>query len=82
MSKFRPTWQNLPGIALCCALGAAATLVKMGRILMLTPVILILIVSFADRKTGGGKGNKKAGMPLFIVGFFLFSLIPTLGLFL
>lgn len=61
--------------------GQTATLVKMGRILMLTPVILILIGSFAGGKTSRGKGNKKAGMPLFIVGFFLFSLIPTLGLF-
>jgi len=60
--------------------GQTATLVKMGRILMLTPVILILIASFADRKGSRGKGTKKAGMPLFIVGFFLFSLIPTLGL--
>lgn len=60
--------------------GQTATLVKMGRILMLTPVILILIASFGDRKTSRGKGDKKAGMPLFIVGFFLFSLIPTLGL--
>jgi len=60
--------------------GQTATIVKMARILMLTPLILILIVSFADRKTGGGKGSKKAGMPLFIIGFILFSLIPTLEL--
>ena len=60
--------------------GQTATIVKMARILMLTPLNLILIVSFADRKTGGGKGSKKAGMPLFIIGFILFSLIPTLEL--
>ena len=60
--------------------GQTATIVKMGRILMLTPLILILIISFADRKSSKGKGSKKAGVPLFIIGFILFSLVPTLGL--
>jgi len=62
--------------------GQTATIVKMSRILMLTPVIFILITIFARRNTSsGGTGKAKTQtVPLFIVGFILFSLIPTFHL--
>ncbi len=62
--------------------GQTATIVKMTRILMLTPLILILIFSFAGKAVGGaGKGtSKKLSVPVFVVGFVLFSLIPAFRL--
>ncbi|MGB7874146.1 MAG: putative sulfate exporter family transporter [Anaerolineales bacterium] len=61
--------------------GQTATIVKMGRILMLTPIILIFI--FSNRIFGNVLENNQTrprGIPLFIVGFVVFSLVPTLGL--
>lgn len=62
--------------------GQTATIVKMARILMLTPVILILIFVFLKKNKGTDRDNrvKKPGVPIFIIGFILFSLIPTFGL--
>ena len=61
--------------------GEVATVVKMVRILLLAPVILILIFVFsrANRKTN--EDIKVAyKIPLFVIGFFSFSLIQTFGL--
>lgn len=69
------------GFSISEVTGQTATIVKMGRILMLTPIILFFI--FSNRKNGNTPQNtevKKHGIPLFIVGFILFSLIPTFGL--
>lgn len=62
--------------------GQTATIVKMGRILMLTPVIFILIIIFSGRNTApiDGRRIKKVGIPLFIIGFTLLSLVPTFEL--
>ncbi|MCP5049338.1 MAG: putative sulfate exporter family transporter, partial [bacterium] len=62
--------------------GHVATIVKMGRILMLIPIVLIFIFAFSRKDTGraGGEETKKTGVPIFIIGFILFSLIPTFGL--
>lgn len=68
--------------------GQTATIIKMGRILMLTPIILILLVVFSNKKPDNKPDNKtdnktdKKGMktpkvPLFIIAFILFSFIPT-----
>jgi uncharacterized integral membrane protein (TIGR00698 family) len=62
--------------------GHTATIVKMVRILMLTPLILFLLFAFssgAKSPTAGG-ATKKPGVPLFIVGFVLLSLVPTFDL--
>ena len=62
--------------------GQTATIVKMGRILMLTPVVFVLILVFSRKNKDafdGGK-TKKIQIPLFIIGFTLFSLVPTFGL--
>jgi uncharacterized integral membrane protein (TIGR00698 family) len=62
--------------------GQTATLVKMARILMLTPLVFILIFVFIkkDRRHTDGEKIKKTSIPLFILGFVLFSFIPTLRL--
>lgn len=62
--------------------GQTAIIVKMTRVLMLTPVIFILIFAFFKKnpKQNYGKEVKKNGIPIFIVGFILFSFIPTFGL--
>jgi len=62
--------------------GQTAIIVKMTRVLMLTPVIIILIFVFLRKKPEQdcGDGVKKNNVPLFIIGFVLFSFIPTFGL--
>lgn len=59
------------------SVGQSATVVKMGRVLMLTPVILFLIY-FINKKSD--KSEKKATLqiPMFIVGFIFFSFICSL----
>ncbi|MCK5786457.1 MAG: putative sulfate exporter family transporter [Candidatus Sabulitectum sp.] len=60
--------------------GQTATVVKMARVLMLTPVVFILISVFPkNNATESGSGRKNT-VPLFIVGFVLFSLVPTFSL--
>jgi len=59
--------------------GQTATIVKMTRILLLTPVIFILIFAFSKKNTAIGK-SRKISIPLFVIGFILFSLVPTFKL--
>ena len=70
------------GFSISKSAGEIATIVKMGRILMLLPVIFILIFAFSKKEAGKvhGERQKKHSVPLFIIGFILFSLIPTFGL--
>lgn len=58
--------------------GQTATIVKMTRILMLTPIIFVLIFVFS--KSNKGDLNKKIKIPAFIVGFIIFSLVSTFKL--
>jgi uncharacterized integral membrane protein (TIGR00698 family) len=62
--------------------GQTATIIKMGRILMLTPVVFMLILVFSrkNRVSRAGRKTKQQGIPLFIIGFILLSLGPTFGL--
>lgn len=69
------------GFSVSAAAGQTATIVKMGRILMLTPLILILLSVFSDRTVGKptqAQEAKRQGLPFFIVGFIFFSLVSTL----
>lgn len=66
------------GFALGPAAGQTALIVKMVRVLMLTPLIFVLIALFSKRTSK--TTNKKLNVPFFIVGFVLFSLIPTFKL--
>jgi len=63
--------------------GQTATLVKMTRILMLFPLLLILVLQ-ASRSPKHTESIdlehiRKPTFPLFIVGFVFFALLPTLG---
>lgn len=60
--------------------GQTATIVKMTRVLMLTPLVFILIAVFSKRGSRQGSSGKTHKVPLFIVGFVLFSLVPTFDL--
>lgn len=55
--------------------GTMATLIKMLRVLMLGPIVLILSLTF---KKGSGSGRQKVSIPPFIIGFFIFSIIATI----
>ena len=57
--------------------GISATTVKMGRVLLLTPLILILIYSFS--KSNLSNDSQKSSIPLFIIFFIIFSLLSSFG---
>ncbi len=71
------------GFAVGEVAGQTATVIKMGRILMLTPLVLILLAAFpsdASARPAKKRGISAKSIPLFIVGFILFSLVATFGL--
>ena len=68
------------GFAISDISGQTATIVKMGRVLMLTPLIVILLFIYPTNND-----NKKntplsilKNIPLFIIGFILLSIVATL----
>lgn len=58
--------------------GDAATFVKLTRVAMLLPIVVIISLLF--REQGGGHGSKPPLLPLFLVGFALLIMINSLGL--
>lgn len=71
------------GFSIGSVAGQTATIVKMTRILMLTPVVFILIYIFSRKnniKSSLNNGNRQK-IPMFIIGFILFSIISTVGVF-
>jgi uncharacterized integral membrane protein (TIGR00698 family) len=71
------------GFAVGEVAGQTATVIKMGRILMLTPLILVLLSIYAQKGSAvpdAKRGIKAIRIPIFIIGFILFSLIATFGL--
>jgi uncharacterized integral membrane protein (TIGR00698 family) len=65
------------GFSISDQAGISATTVKMGRVLLLTPIVLILIYIFHnnDKST-----KQKAKVPLFIIFFIIFSLISSFSI--
>ncbi|SJZ32936.1 YeiH family protein [Selenihalanaerobacter shriftii] len=63
------------GFSVSDAVGKIATIVKMGRILVLGPVVLFLSLFMGNEKT---EAKGKAKIPSFIIGFFILSIIGTL----
>jgi uncharacterized integral membrane protein (TIGR00698 family) len=59
--------------------GKIATIVKMGRILMLGPVLLLLSIAFRSRSRPLS-GKPRFGIPAFIAGFALFAIAGNLHL--
>src|SRR5262249_25428004 len=58
--------------------GDVATFVKLTRVAMLLPVVVVLSLIF--RNAGGGQGDKPPLLPGFLVGFALLIAINSLGL--
>lgn len=59
--------------------GEVATLVKLGRIVMLTPLIIILLLVYRNKvSTSGLNVVRYIPIPLFIIGFVLFSVLSTM----
>ena len=63
------------GYSLGNEIGAAAVLIKMGRVLLLGPVAMIFVL-LANGKTKG-KNKSAVKFPYFILGFFLFSFLSS-----
>ncbi|MDA7818099.1 putative sulfate exporter family transporter [Sulfurimonas sp.] len=62
--------------------GHYATVVKMGRVLLLVPLVLILIYIVKKENSNDEESSEKAkvGVPSFILWFVFFSVIASLGL--
>ncbi len=63
------------GFAINNEVGEIATVVKLGRVLLLGPLIIVLGLFFSGNK------DKGVGVPPFIVGFFIMMLAANLNLF-
>lgn len=57
--------------------GQSATIVKMGRILLLTPLILWLIYVVSKNNISKDESKIKLQIPLFILGFIFFSILAS-----
>jgi uncharacterized integral membrane protein (TIGR00698 family) len=68
------------GFSLSDSAGQSATIVKMGRVLMLTPLIVILLIIFKNDVQKNINNNKfiLSNIPMFIVGFIVLSIIASL----
>jgi len=66
------------GFSISDTSGISATAVKMGRVLLLTPLIFILIYLFHVKSSD--ENTKGAKVPGFIIVFVLMSLISSFGL--
>ena len=68
------------GFAISESAGQSATIVKMGRVLMLTPLIVILLIVLKDNIESSTQNSKSilSNIPMFIVGFVVLSIIASL----
>lgn len=57
--------------------GQSATIVKMGRVLLLTPVIFWLIYQVRKSNSLSEENQIKMQIPLFVIGFIFFSILST-----
>jgi len=70
------------GFSISDEAGHYATVVKMGRVLLLVPLVLILIYIAKKESQKSGEevtGKTKIGVPSFILWFVFFSVIASLG---
>lgn len=65
------------GFSVSDVVGKVATIVKMGRILMLGPVILFLSLTIGKKDNNC---QSKVSVPPFIIGFFILSIVGTMHL--
>ena len=69
------------GFSISDTAGHYATVIKMGRVLMLAPLVFILIYLARRENNSQERGAEKAkvGIPYFILWFLLFSALASLG---
>jgi len=70
------------GFSISDEAGHYATVVKMGRVLLLVPLVLILIYIAKKESLKDGEeveGKTKVGVPSFIIWFVGFSIVASLG---
>jgi uncharacterized integral membrane protein (TIGR00698 family) len=67
------------GFAVGNTAGALATAVKMGRVLMLGPVV-VMLHSLMIRRQGEKSPGVQIKVPLFIIGFFVLSVFASLNI--
>lgn len=60
--------------------GSIAIVVKMGRILMLAPMVVLFRQWMQEPKEKNDKTSKQFPIPLFIIGFFVISILVSTGL--
>ncbi|MGK7912360.1 MAG: YeiH family protein [Synechococcus sp.] len=71
------------GFSVSDTAGQTAIIVKMGRVMMLSPFLLILFVSLSSKglpELRGEADMRKQQIPLFIFGFIFFSLLSTFNI--
>jgi len=57
--------------------GQSATIVKMGRILLLSPLILWLVYIVAKNNANGNNQKRGFQIPIFVIGFIFFSILAS-----
>jgi uncharacterized integral membrane protein (TIGR00698 family) len=67
------------GFTVTDTVGSVATAVKMGRVLMLGPVVILLGTLMSRRQNSSGQKAAPIRVPLFILGFFALSVLTSLG---
>jgi uncharacterized integral membrane protein (TIGR00698 family) len=61
--------------------GEVATLVKLIRVAMLAPVVLVISVLVRRHaESGEGEGKRPPILPVFVVGFLIFAVLNSMGL--
>ncbi|MDC7126460.1 MAG: putative sulfate exporter family transporter [Spirochaetales bacterium] len=61
--------------------GQTAIVIKMGRVLLITPLVLILGIFYKNKDTAKVAGKvSMPGVPPFIIAFIIFSVINSIGI--
>lgn len=68
------------GFALNEHIGQIATIVKMGRILMLGPILILLTLFYKQQQTAEPASRMKFPLPAFILAFIFFAVLVNVGL--
>jgi len=68
------------GFAIGDKAGESATVVKMGRVLMLTPILLILLFNYSKSDEEIKNIHILKNIPLFIFGFIFFSILASINI--
>lgn len=65
------------GYSLGDGVGQVAVVVKMGRILLLGPIVILVYTLFTQQQATASPSQTRVRVPLFIVGFFVLSILAS-----